>query len=69
MVSLSYHIPIENYNGPYITHEPDVRIFELKPEDKYVILSTDGMWDELEKNDVSKIVKSNLSDKNGIANS
>ena len=41
-----------DFNGPYITHEPDIRIFELTKKDRYIILSSDGMWDELTRPDV-----------------
>lgn len=63
-----YSLQIQNYNGPYISHVPDVKIFDLKVEDRYLILSSDGMWDELKKDQVSKVVKTNVSDKNNVAN-
>jgi len=43
---------IENFKGPYISHVPEIKIFELDRNDKYLILSSDGMWDELKNDDV-----------------
>ncbi len=37
------------FTGPYITHKPDIKIFELNDNDKYLILASDGLWDELNK--------------------
>jgi len=58
-----YRMKIENFKGPYISHVPEIKIFELDRNDKYLILSSDGMWDELNKNDVAQIVAKNVSDK------
>lgn len=44
---------IDNFKGPYITHVPEIKVFDLEKNDKYLILSSDGMWDELNKNDVT----------------
>ena len=39
--------PIPTFTGPYITHKPDIKTFELSRDDKYLILASDGLWDEL----------------------
>jgi serine/threonine protein phosphatase PrpC len=57
---LGYRRQIENFNGPYITHVPDIKIIPLTKTDKYMILSSDGMWDELNKEDVLKITFKNI---------
>jgi len=44
---------IPNFNGPYITHVPEIKVFDLDKNDKYLVLSSDGMWDELKKEDVN----------------
>jgi pyruvate dehydrogenase phosphatase len=46
---LGYRLPIPNYTGPYITHTPDVQVFELKKEDRFLVLATDGLWDEIKR--------------------
>ncbi len=44
--------PIENFNGPYISHLPEIMSFDLTKNDKKVVLATDGLWDELKVKDV-----------------
>ena len=44
---------LEVFSGHYITHKPDIRVFDIDENDKYVILATDGLWDELKEKDVS----------------
>jgi len=58
-----YRKALENFKGPYMTHEPEIKIFELEANDRYLILSTDGMWDELKNDDVAKVVEKNIKDK------
>jgi len=38
---------IKTFTGPYITHKPDIKSFEINKDDKYLILASDGLWDEL----------------------
>ena len=38
---------ISTFTGPYITHKPDIKTFELTKKDKYLIMASDGLWDEL----------------------
>jgi pyruvate dehydrogenase phosphatase len=65
-MDFGYRRKIENFNGPYITHVPDIKVINLEKGDKYLILSSDGMWDELNKDDVSKIVQSKGGDKKDL---
>jgi pyruvate dehydrogenase phosphatase len=42
-------IPKEKYTGPYISAVPDVQVFDLSKNDKFLVLATDGLWDELNR--------------------
>lgn len=44
---------MSTFTGPYITHKPEIKIFDLKSSDRYVIMASDGLWDELSKKDVT----------------
>ena len=44
---------MKDFNGPYITHKPDIKTFDLKKNDLFLILGTDGLWDELSNKDVT----------------
>lgn len=48
---------LSTFTGPYIEYKPVVSHFKRMKDDKYLILATDGMWDELEDQDVEKISK------------
>jgi len=41
--------PRQNYSGNYITHVPDVQVFDLTEEDRFLVLASDGLWDELNR--------------------
>lgn len=47
--------------GPYITHEPDIRVFNIQKKHKYIVMGCDGLWDELSKGEVTFVVKNNLT--------
>jgi serine/threonine protein phosphatase PrpC len=48
--------------GDYIAHtvgvstDPEVMKFELTPQDKFIIIASDGVWEFLSNEDVAKIV-------------
>lgn len=46
---------IENFSGPYITHKPDIQVNDVHLDDKYVILATDGLWDEISEQEAAEI--------------
>ena len=55
------------FNGPYLTHEPDVKTLEITKKDKYIILGSDGFWKNLSSEHIQKIVQDNLQDDEKIA--
>jgi len=61
---LGYRLPIPVYSGPYITAKPDIQVHELTAEDKWIVMGTDGLWDNFTKKDTAKLVNEQLeSDK------
>lgn len=58
---------IENFNGPYIDHLPEIKIVDLTEDDEFLVLASDGLWDWLDSDDVAEIVSDNYKDKKKIA--
>ena len=50
---LGYLQPIENYTGPYISHRPEIREYDLTKNDAYIVIASDGLWDHLPKDQVA----------------
>lgn len=48
---------IKTFTGPYIDHRPLVTEFEVNDDEKYLMLATDGLWDELSHEKVYEIWK------------
>jgi pyruvate dehydrogenase phosphatase len=48
-----YRNPIPEFEGPYITHEPDIQIHTLSSKDKWMVLASDGLWDEIKRKHLS----------------
>lgn len=49
--------PRQNYSGNYISHVPDVQVFDLTEEDKYLVLASDGLWDEFNRKKAAEIAQ------------
>lgn len=54
---MGYKNPIPDFNGPYINYEPDIQVFDLTSADKFIILATDGLWDNIKRKQAATIVK------------
>lgn len=54
--------PIPTFTGPYISAEPDIQVINLTKDDKYIVLATDGLWDEIKRKDSGKIATKLLTD-------
>ena len=48
------------FNPPYITCTPEVTAFDIREEDQFVVMASDGIWDELENQTVVDIVSESL---------
>lgn len=44
-----YQSPLKVFTGPYVNWEPEIKVFPLKKSDQSVILASDGLWDELQR--------------------
>lgn len=51
-----YRRPIPKFTGPYISCEPDVQTFDLTKEDAWLVLASDGLWDEIKRKQVPEIL-------------
>ncbi len=56
--SRGYRNELQNYHGPYITHKPDIKVYTLTPQDRFVILASDGLWDEMNIEEVPEVRQS-----------
>ena len=44
------------YQGPYISAKPDIKIYDLKDNFKYLILGSDGLWDVIKSRDMARLI-------------
>lgn len=64
----NYPKKIQDFKGPYILDEPEINVVSLTNKDLFIVMGSDGLWDELDKDEVGKIVYENQKkDKNEIA--
>ncbi len=48
------------YTGPYISHMPEIQVHELTQDDEWLILASDGLWDEVKRKEAAKIANRNM---------
>lgn len=47
-----------------VTHEPEIRcINNLTKADKFVVIASDGLWDRISNEEVTRIIANNFYDK------
>ncbi|XP_038664964.1 pyruvate dehyrogenase phosphatase catalytic subunit 1 [Scyliorhinus canicula] len=51
----NYHTP------PYLTAQPEVTYHKLRPQDKFLVLATDGLWEMLHREEVVRIIGEHLT--------
>ncbi|KAG0293135.1 hypothetical protein BGZ96_003238 [Linnemannia gamsii] len=62
----SYRQPHRNYyTPPYVTAKPVVKHHKLRPEDQFLVMATDGLWDKLTNDEVVQLVGDLLDGKTG----
>lgn len=64
---LGYRKPIPEFTGPYISHVPDIQVFELKKNDEWFVLASDGLWDEISRKKAAELTKGHDKDMKSIA--
>lgn len=47
---------IQEFTGPYITHKPDIKIRPIEEGDKFIILASDGLWDEMSEQEAADMI-------------
>ena len=57
--SQGYRTHIPKFTGPYISYQPVIKVFEVDNTFEGFLLATDGLWDELKKDEVLEIVANN----------
>ncbi|KAG0253288.1 hypothetical protein DFQ27_007500 [Actinomortierella ambigua] len=51
---------------PYVTARPVVKHHKLRPEDSFLVMATDGLWDKLTSEEVVQLVGDLLDGKKGV---
>ncbi|KAG5857003.1 hypothetical protein ANANG_G00013910 [Anguilla anguilla] len=49
-------IPPNYHTPPYLTAEPEVIHHRLRPQDRFLVMGTDGLWETLHRQEVVRIV-------------
>lgn len=60
-LNLYQYIPPNYRTPPYLTVAPEIIYHKLRPEDRFLILGSDGLWDELGNEEAVRLVGEHLS--------
>ena len=60
---LGYSPPLEKFTGPYITHVPEIRTFDLTKKSVGFLQASDGLWDEMNFKDAQEEYKEGMESK------
>lgn len=60
-LNLYQYIPPNYLTPPYLDVTPDITYHKLRPQDRFLILGTDGLWDELGSEEAVRLVGEHLS--------
>ena len=51
-------------NTPHVTHIPDNFNYQLKPDDEFIVMACDGVWDVLQNHDVVNFTRDHYHNNN-----
>ncbi|TNN00854.1 hypothetical protein fugu_012100 [Takifugu bimaculatus] len=60
-VSLRHYTPPNYTSPPYLDATPEIIYHKLRPQDRFLILGTDGLWDELGNKEAVRIAGEHLN--------
>lgn len=60
-----YHRLRTVFKGPYITHVPEIRTFKREQGDQFVVVGSDGLWDEVSPVQVAKLIEQQVEQHKG----
>ncbi|XP_078527157.1 pyruvate dehydrogenase [acetyl-transferring]-phosphatase 2, mitochondrial isoform X2 [Lissotriton helveticus] len=55
-LNIYQYTPPNYYTPPYLTAEPEITYHKLRPQDKFLIIASDGLWDMLDNENVVRLV-------------
>lgn len=56
---MEYQSPLKNFSGNYITAIPEITVVQLNSKHKSIVLASDGLWDELGRQEVAEVFRNN----------
>ncbi|XP_020787821.1 pyruvate dehydrogenase [acetyl-transferring]-phosphatase 2, mitochondrial isoform X1 [Boleophthalmus pectinirostris] len=60
-LNLYNYVPPNYLSPPYLDVAPEITYHKLRPQDRFLILATDGLWDELSNEEAVRLVGEHLS--------
>lgn len=60
-LNLYQYTPPNYLTPPYLDVAPEITYHKLRPQDRFLILGTDGLWDELGNEEAVRLVGEHLS--------
>lgn len=60
-LNLYQYTPPNYFTPPYLDVAPEITYHKLRPKDRFLILGTDGLWDELGNEEAVRLVGEHLS--------
>ncbi|XP_062841279.1 pyruvate dehydrogenase phosphatase catalytic subunit 1 [Trichomycterus rosablanca] len=54
-------VPPNYHTPPYLTAEPELTYHRLRPQDRFLVIASDGLWETLHRQEVVRIVGEHLT--------
>ncbi|XP_018429559.1 PREDICTED: pyruvate dehydrogenase [acetyl-transferring]-phosphatase 2, mitochondrial [Nanorana parkeri] len=61
-LNIYQYYPANYHTPPYLTAAPEVTYHKLRPQDKFLVMASDGLWDMLDNQEVVRLVAGHLSE-------
>jgi serine/threonine protein phosphatase PrpC len=50
---MEYQSPLKNFSGNYVSPIPEITITPITSDHKYIVMASDGLWDQLGRQEVA----------------